>query len=216
MVKVEQALAHLKPLDSLPSVLYDMGGSSDGKQRKILLLTDSRMLGIAPEIIKKLTGFGSVSYSGVTVNNPNTFNNNVENALGGTRWDVIYLSIGYDGVTDFSEEGLKKFDNDVTTLVTTLKNTGAKLMWGSSAPLPTAWFGELNNEKISQLNQRVKQIMETNSVLVNDTYGYMMVNTPEYINQDKKDLTLINSDFFKTFTPKLVATIVEALKFFGN
>ena len=58
--------------------------------------------------------------------------------------------------------------------------------------------------------------MEANSVLVNDTYGYMMENTPEYINQDKKDLTLINSDFFKAFTPKLVTTIVEALKFFGN
>jgi hypothetical protein len=216
LAKVEQQLARLKPLDSLPSVLYDMGGSSDGKQRKILLLTDSRMLAIAPDIIKKLTGFGSVSYSGVSVNNPKAFNNNVESALGGSKWDVIYLSIGYDGVTDFSDEGLKKFDSDVTTLVTTLKNTGAKLMWGTQAPLPTAWFGELNNDKINLLNQRVKKIMEANSVLVNDTYGFMMDKTPEYINQDKKDLTLINSDFFKAFTPKLVTTIVEALKFFGN
>ena len=216
MAKVEKQLARLKRLDSLPSVLYNMGGSSDGKQRKILLLTDSRMLGIAPEIIKKLTGFGDVSYSGVCVNNPKSFNNNVESALSGTKWDVIYLSIGYDGVTDFSEEGLKMFDSDVTTLVTTLKNTGAKLMWGSYTPLPTAWFGELNNEKIKQLNQRVKIIMEANNILVNDTYGFMMEKTPEYINQDKKDLTLINSDFFKAFTPKLVTTIVEALKFFGN
>ena len=216
MAKVEKQLAQLKPLDSLPSVLYDMGGSSDGKQRKILLLTDSRMLAIAPDIIKKLTGFGSVSYSGVSVNNPKAFNNNVESALGGSKWDVIYLSIGYDGVTDFSEDGLKKFDADITTLVTTLKNTGAKLMWGTQAPLPTAWFGGLNNEKINLLNQRVKKIMEANSVLVNDTYGFIMEKTPEYINQDKKDLTLINSDFFKAFTPKLVTTIVEALKFFGN
>jgi len=216
LAKVEQQLSRLKPLDSLPSVLYDMGGSSDGKQRKILLLTDSRMLAVAPEIIKKLTGFGSVSYSGVSVNNPKAFNNNVESALGGTKYDVIYLSIGYDGVTDFSEAGLKKFDSEVLTLVTTLKNTGAKLMWGTQAPLPTAWFGDLNNERISLLNQRVKKIMEANSVLVNDTYGFMMDKTPEYINQDKKDLTLINSDFFKAFTPKLVTTIVEALKFFGN
>ena len=216
LAKVEQQLAQLKPLDSLPSVLYDMGGSSDGKQRKILLLTDSRMLAVAPEIIKKLTGFGNVSYSGVSVNNPKAFNSNVESALGGTKYDVIYLSIGYDGVNDFSEEGLKKFDSEVLTLVTTLKNTGAKLMWGTQAPLPTAWFGELNNDKINLLNQRVKKIMEANSVLVNDTYGFMMDKTPEYINQDKKDLTLINSDFFKAFTPKLVTTIVEALKFFGN
>ena len=216
LAKVEKQLAQLKPLDSLPSVLYDMGGSSDGKQRKILLLTDSRMLAVAPEIIKKLTGFGNVSYSGVSVNNPKAFNSNVESALGGTKYDVIYLSIGYDGVTDFSEEGLKKFDSEVLTLVTTLKNTGAKLMWGTQAPLPTAWFGELNNDKINLLNQRVKKIMEANSVLVNDTYGFMMDKTPEYINQDKKDLTLINSDFFKAFTPKLVTTIVEALKFFGN
>lgn len=216
LAKVEQQLSRLKPLDSLPSVLYDMGGSSDGKQRKILLLTDSRMLAVAPEIIKKLNGFGNISYSGVSVNNPKAFNNNVESALGGTKYDVIYLSIGYDGVTDFSETGLKKFDSEVTSLVTTLKNTGAKLMWGTQAPLPTAWFGELNNEKISLLNQRVKKIMEANSVLVNDTYGFMMDKTPEYINQDKKDLTLINSDFFKAFTPKLVTTIVEALKFFGN
>ena len=216
LAKVEQQLSRLKPLDSLPSVLYDMGGSSDGKQRKILLLTDSRMLAVAPEIIKKLNGFGNVSYSGVSVNNPKAFNSNTESALGGTKYDVIYLSIGYDGVTDFSEAGLKKFDNEITTLVATLKNTGAKLMWGTQAPLPTAWFGDLNNEKISLLNQRVKKIMEANSVLVNDTYGFMMDKTPEYINQDKKDLTLINSDFFKAFTPKLVTTIVEALKFFGN
>ena len=216
LAKVEQQLSSLKPLDSLPSVLYDMGGSSDGKQRKILLLTDSRMLAVAPEIIKKLNGFGNVSYSGVSVNNPKAFNNNVESALGGTKYDVIYLSIGYDGVTDFSEVGLKRFDNEITSLVTTLKNTGAKLMWGTQAPLPTAWFGELTNDKINLLNQRVKKIMEANSVLVNDTYSFMMDKTPEYINQDKKDLTLINSDFFKAFTPKLVTTIVEALKFFGN
>ena len=216
MAKVEQQIAQLKPLDSLPSVLYDMGGSSDGKQRKILLLTDSRMLAIAPEIIKKLTDFGSVAYSGVSVNNPQAFNNNVESALGGTKWDVIYLSIGYDGVSDFSDNGLKKFDSDVTTLVTTLKNTGAKLMWGTQAPLPIVWFGELNNDKINILNQRVKKIMENNSILVNDTYGFMMDKTPEYIQQDKKELTLINSDFFKAFSPKLVTTIVEALKFFGN
>ncbi len=216
LAKVEQQLARLKPLDSLPSVLYDMGGSSDGKQRKILLLTDSRMLAVAPEIIKKLTGFGNVSYSGVSVNNPKAFNSNVESALGGTKYDVIYLSIGYDGVTDFSEAGLKNFESEIATLVTTLKNTGAKLMWGTQAPLPTAWFGDLNNDKINLLNQRVKKIMEANSVLVNDTYGFMMDKTPEYINQDKKDLTLINSDFFKAFTPKLVTTIVEALKFFGN
>ncbi len=216
MAKVEQQLAQLKPLDSLPSVLYDMGGSSDGKQRKILLLTDSRMLAVAPEIIKKLNGFGNVSYSGVSVNNPKAFNSNVESALGGTKYDVIYLSIGYDGVTDFSEVGLKKFDNEIITLVTTLKNTGAKLMWGTQAPLPTVWFGELTNDKINLLNLRVKKIMEANSVLVNDTYGFMMDKTPEYINQDKKDLILINSDFFKAFTPKLVTTIVEALKFFGN
>ncbi|MFP5039841.1 glycoside hydrolase family 2 TIM barrel-domain containing protein [Parasediminibacterium sp. JCM 36343] len=216
MTKVETEIAKLQPLDSLPSVLYDMGGSSDGKQRKILLLTDSRMLAVAPEIIKKLTGFGSVSYSGVSVNNPKAFNNNVESALGGTKWDVIYLSVGYDGITDFSEQGLQKFDADITALVTTLKNTGAKLMWGTQAPFPTAWFGQLDNEKIYLLNQRVKKIMEANSVLVNDTYGFVMDKTPEYISQDKKELTLMNSDFFKAFTPKLVTTIVEALKFFGN
>jgi hypothetical protein len=216
LTTVEQQLARLKPLDTLPSVLYNMGGSSDGKQRKILLLTDSRISAIVPEIIKNLNDFGNVAHSAVSVNNPQAFNNNAESALNDTKWDVIYFSIGYNGVTDFSNQGLKTFDKDVTTLITTLKNTGAKLMWGTQAPLPTAWFGELNNEKINLLNQRIKKIMVANSVLVNDTYGFIADKTPEYIQQEKKELTLINSDFFKTFTPKLVNTIVEAIKFFGN
>lgn len=217
MATVERQLARLKPLDSLPSVFYNMGGSSDGKQRKILLLTDGRLLAVAPEIIKKMNGFGNLSYSGVSVNNPQAFNTNVESALGGTKWDVIYLTIGYEGISDFSETGLQAFDASINTLVTTLKNTGAKLMWGSQPPLPKAWeTPQLDNEKINLLNQRTKKIMEANSVLANDTYGYIVDKTPEYLAQDKKELTLINSDFHKSFTPKLVATIVEALKFFGN
>ncbi len=213
---VVKQLAALTPLDSVPSVIYNMGGNSDGKQRRILLLPDSRFLQIAPDIIKKMSGFGQVAYSGVTVNAPKDFLQNTESALGGAKWDVVYMSIGYEGITVFSEAGLQQLDADILKIITTLKNTGAKLMWGSQPPLPTAWFGVLDNEKINLLNQRVKKIMEANSVLVNDTYSFMMEKTPEYIAQDKKELTLINSDFFKAFSPKLVKTIVEALQFFGN
>ena len=147
---------------------------------------------------------------------PSALLGNFENAIGSSKWDVIYFTIGYEGIIDLSEAGLKRFDKDIQSIVTKLKATKARLMWGTQAPLPTVHFKNLNNTQIEMLNNRAKIIMEANSVLVNDTYGFMMAKTPEYVNQDRKELTLMNSDYFKTFSKKLIITIVEALKFFGN
>ena len=216
MGKVEKQIANLKPLAKIPSEFFDMGSGNDGKLRRILLLVDNRMMPVAPEIIKAMNGFGSISYSGVTVESPQVLLNNFENAIGGSKWDVIYFTIGYEGISDFSENGLKSFDKDVQKIVLKLKNTNAKLMWGTQPPLPLILINNLNNAQIEILNNRAKIIMEANGVLINDTYRFMMDKTPEYLNQDRKELTLINSDFFTAFTPKLIKTIVEALKFFGN
>ena len=216
MAEVEKQLATLNPLAKVPDVLFDMGGGGDATLRRILLLVDNRMMPLAPEISKMMTGFGNISYSGVTVESPTALLGNFENAIGSSKWDVIYFTIGYEGISDLSEAGLKRFDKDIQSIVTKLKATKARLMWGAQAPLPTVHFKNLNNTQIEMLNNRAKIIMEANSVLVNDTYGFMMAKTPEYVNQDRKELTLMNSDYFKTFSKKLITTIVEALKFFGN
>jgi hypothetical protein len=216
MAEVEKQLATLKPLAKVPDVLFDMGGGGDATLRRILLLVDNRMMPLAPEISKLMTGFGNISYSGVTVESPSVLLGNFENAIGSSKWDVIYFTIGYEGISDLTELGLKRFDKDIQSIVTKLKATKARLMWGTQAPLPTAHFKNLNNTQIEMLNNRAKIIMEANSVLVNDTYGFMMAKTPEYVNQDRKELTLMNSDYFKAFSKKLITTIVEALKFFGN
>jgi hypothetical protein len=216
MAVVEKQLAGLKPLIKVPDVLFDMGGGGDATLRRILLLVDNRMMPLAPEISKMMTGFGNISYSGVTVESPQILLSNFENAIGSSKWDVIYFTIAYEGISDLSEAGLKRFDKDIQSIVTKLKATNARLMWGTQPPLPTVHFKELNNLQIEILNNRAKIIMEANSVLVNDTYGFMMSKTPEYVNQDRKELTLMNSDYFKVFSKKLITTIVEALKFFGN
>ena len=98
MAKVESQLALLKPLPKVPDVFFDMGNGGDSKLRRILLLLDNRMIPLAPEIIKSMSGFGNMSYSGVSINSPQLLLNNFENALGGSKWDVIYFTVGYDGI----------------------------------------------------------------------------------------------------------------------
>ncbi|MDP4273088.1 MAG: glycoside hydrolase family 2 TIM barrel-domain containing protein [Bacteroidota bacterium] len=214
--KVEQELANLKPVPKLPDVLFNMGNGRDGKQRKILLLFDNRMIPLAPEILNGLKDFGHISYSGINADSPEVLIRNFENAIGGSKWDMIYFSIGYDGIKDFSNSGLAKFDSDIRLIISRLKKTNAGLMWQSQPPVSESYTKGLNNAQIAQLNNRVKAIMEENAVLVNDTYGFMMQKTPEYLKQDRNELILINSDFFAKFSPKLINSIIEALKFLGN
>jgi len=216
LVKVEKQLANLKPLAKVPAEFFDMGGNGNGKLRRILLLVDNRMMPLAPDIIKAMTGFGNISHSSVNVESPQVLLNNFENAIGGSKWDVIYFTIGYEGITDLSEAGLKRFDKDIQTIVTKLKDTNAKLMWGTQPPIPLVHIRELNNIQIEILNNRAKNIMEANGVLVNDTYGFIMDKAPEYVKQDRKELMPLNSDYFSVFSKKLIKSIVEALKFFGN
>jgi hypothetical protein len=214
--EVETTIASLKTLPKIPDVFFDMGNGGENKLRRILLLVDNRTIPLAPEIIKKMTGFGNMSYSGVSIDSPGLLLSNFESALGGSKWDIIYFSVGYSGIKDMSETNLQKFDSDMQKIVTLLKNTNAKLMWGSQSPLPLVHIKDLDNSQINQLNIHARKIMDKNGVLVNDIYGFMMDKTPEYINQDKKELILINSDYHITFTPKIISSIVEALKFFGN
>jgi len=216
MEQSEQELALLKPVPKLPEIIFDMGGGSDGKQRRILLLFDNRMMPLAPEIIKKLSDFGNISYSGINADSPETLISNFENAIGGSKWDVIYFTIGYEGIKDFSDKGLVEFDSEIKAIVDKLKKTNARLMWQSQPPVPASQKHGLNNVQIAQLNDRVKAIMETNGILVNDTNGFIMDKEPGYVKQDHDELILINSDFFASFSPKLIDSIVEALKFFGN
>lgn len=216
MAEVENQLASLKPLDKVPDVLFDMGDGGNVGLRRILLLFDNRMIPLTTEITKMMTGFANISYSDVAVESPQILINNFENALSGSKWDVIYFTIGYNGITDFSDAGLKQFDDDIKLIVNKLKATNARLMWGTQAPLPTAHFKTLTNSQIEILNARTKKIMEANEVLVNDTYGFVMAKTPEYVKQESKELIMNNSDYFKTFSKTLITSIVEAMKFFGN
>lgn len=216
LAEVEKQLAELTPMKKIPDVLFDKGSGEKQSLRRILLLMDGRMQTLVPDIVKELNGFANTSYSSVTPGSPDELLANFEKATSGTRWDIIYFTFGYGGVKDLSASSLAEFDKKVTQIIQRMKAAKPLLMWCSQPPVPESLIGSgLNNEQIKQLNMRVRAMMEQNSILVNDTYGFIVSKTPEYLKQDQMALTGW-SGFYKDFTPKLCKSIVEAIKFFGN
>ncbi|MEI6753630.1 MAG: glycoside hydrolase family 2 TIM barrel-domain containing protein [Paludibacter sp.] len=216
LAQVEKQLAALTPMKKIPDVLFDKGSGEKQSLRRLLLLVDSKMEPLVQDVIKDLNGFANASYSTIRPDSPDDLLANFEKATSGSKWDIIYFSFGYGGVKDLSAPSLAEFDKKVMQIIQRMKSAKPLLMWCSQPPVPDALVGSgLTNDQIKQLNIRVRAMMEQNSILVNDTYGFIVSKTPEYLKQDENALTG-KSVFFKDFTPKLQKSIVEAIKFFGN
>ena len=158
---------------------------------RVLLIGDSISIGYTQPTRKLLEGKANVHR--IPANGGPTKNGiaNIKKWLGDGKWDVIHFNWGIHDLK-FMPDGKRQveaadYEANLRSLVTTLKTTGAKLIWASTTPIPE---GELNPQRkfgqVPEYNAIAAKVMTENGVTINDLNAWM---TPRFEELQKpKDL----------------------------
>lgn len=108
----------------------------------------------------------------------------IDDWLGDKKWDVIHFNWGLHDLK-FMEDGRRQvgfddYEQNLEKLVIRLKQTGAKLIWCSTTPLPPGVLKPLRKpgDDIAY-NIAARRIMEKHSVTINDLYAFALPRMAE-------------------------------------
>lgn len=157
------SLAPIKDVEGLP---------------RVLLIGDSISMGYTGPVRKLLEGKANVHR--IPANSGPTKNGvaNIERWLGNSKWDVIHFNWGIHDLKHMPD-GKRQvepadYEANLRKLVARLKQTGAKLIWASTTPIPE---GELNPPRtfghVKEYNDIAAKVMTENGVTINDLNGWM-------------------------------------------
>ncbi len=105
---------------------------------------------------------------------------------GSDRWDVIQFNFGLHDIRHFSDPGNTKpvgateghrqvleeaYDKNLRVIVDRLKQTGAKLIWRNTTPVPEGANGRVPGDEV-RYNEIAKQIMEENEIEIDDMHAF--------------------------------------------
>jgi len=169
------------------SLLCAMAGPAFGQERKteasigeqhrlprILLIGDSIASGYTESVRQHLAGKATATggqgngfYTVLALTNLPTM-------LGEGNWDIINFNWGLNDL-EGRRVRLPQYEANLRTLVKRLKETGAKLVWCSTTPVPT---GKVNSPRIytdvPEYNAVAEKVMKENGVPINDLYNFAL------------------------------------------
>lgn len=105
---------------------------------------------------------------------------------GSDRWDVIQFNFGLHDVRHFADPGNTKpvgvteghrqvleeaYDKNLRTIVARLKQTGAKLIWRNTTPVPEGANGRVPGDEV-RYNEIAKKIMDENEIEIDDMHSF--------------------------------------------
>jgi len=146
---------------------------------RVLLIGDSISIGYTLPVRELLKGKANVHR--IPVNGGPTINGlqHLKEWFGTGKWDVIHFNWGLHDLK-FMEDGkqqvpIEQYTTNLWQLVETLKQTGAKLIWASTTPVPAEEVKPpRKNEDVIAYNAVAKKIMDENGVAVDDLYAFAL------------------------------------------
>ena len=104
--------------------------------------------------------------------------------LGEGKWDVIHFNFGLHDLKYINEKGgrvapdagkiqvpIDQYEKNLDTLVKRLKETGAKLIWAATTPVPEGASGRIPGDS-ARYNAVAKKVMASRGVATNDLYAF--------------------------------------------
>ncbi len=145
---------------------------------RVLLIGDSISIGYTVPTRKLLEGKANVHR--IPTNGGPTKNGvaNIQKWLGTGKWDVIHFNWGIHDLK-YMPDGKRQvepadYEANLRSLVTTLKATGAKLIWATTTPIPE---GELNPSRkfgqVPEYNAIAAKVMTENGVAIDDLNAHI-------------------------------------------
>lgn len=157
----------------------------DPKLPRVLLIGDSISIGYTLPVRKLLEGKANVHR--IPTNGGPTTNGlaHLDDWLGKGKWDVIHFNWGLHDLKHVDPKtkalvnpsqghrqvALDAYEKNLRKLVQRLKETGAKLIWCSTTPVPPGAAGRIP-DNAAKYNAIAAEIMAEEGVAINDLYSF--------------------------------------------
>jgi hypothetical protein len=143
---------------------------------RVLLIGDSISEGYTLPVRKLLEGKANVYRIPVNGGPAKTAGEKIDKWLGQEKWDVIHFNWGLHDLMFFPSKTVDpaKYEKDLRLLVARLKQTGARLIWATSTPVPDQMTSPRSppnrSAVVKQYNEVAAKVMKENEVPVDDLY----------------------------------------------
>lgn len=154
---------------------------------RVLLIGDSISIGYTIPVRTLLQGQANVhrpaENGGPTTNGLKK----LDQWIGDGKWDVIHFNFGLHDLKYMGPEGqnladptdpksqpqvsLEDYKNNLDQIVERLQQTGAKLIWRNTTPIPPGSKGRVVGDEL-KYNEIASQIMLENNIEIHDLYGF--------------------------------------------
>ncbi len=151
---------------------------------------------------------------------------NLEDILGDERWDLIHFNFGLGDLV-YRAPNMKAFrvlpkkaggvrttspalyEKNLRALVTRLKATGSKLIWGSTTPIRHSSTGVFDMKSEIEYNAIAAKVMMEQGVPINDMYSHVL----KLIDMDKPASHGADPFYFdrKPLYPPIVVNVLQQL-----
>lgn len=157
--------------------------ADDPKLPRVLLIGDSVSRGYTQAARKALKGKANVHRAPANCGPTATGLKKLDVWLGDGNWDLIHFNFGIHDRRTKADDYEKRLEE----IVKRLKQTGAKVVWASSTPIPADWKeGPEMKAKLEEKNAIAAKVMERNGVEIDDLFTFITPHLSEV--QNPKDV----------------------------
>jgi lysophospholipase L1-like esterase len=151
---------------------------------RVLLVGDSISIGYTIPTRKLLEGKANVHRIPVNGGPTTRGLEQIEKWLGDSRWDVIHFNFGLHDLKHVDDSGtlvdasaghrqveLDAYRDNLRALVTRLRETGARLIWCTTTPVPEGAKGRRPGDELAY-NSVAAEVMKEAGVEINDLHAF--------------------------------------------
>jgi hypothetical protein len=154
---------------------------------RVMLIGDSISIGYTLPVRELLRGEANVHRPATNCGPTTKALAELDNWLGTGKWDVIHFNFGLhdlkyigpdsDGLADPSSDTSRQqvppeeYRANLKKIVARLKQTGAKLIWRSTTPVPRGSAGRVEGDA-AKYNEIAEAIMKAEGIAIDDQYAY--------------------------------------------
>jgi acyl-CoA thioesterase-1 len=154
---------------------------------RVLIIGDSISIGYQVPLREDLKGKANVHRPAANCGPSSRGVQNIDSWLGDGKWDVIHFNFGLHDIVFMDDKGQRvppekgghhqvsesDYEKNLETLVKRMKQTGAKLIFATTTPVPPGSDGRTRNDEV-KYNDIARRVMERNGVAIDDLYAFAL------------------------------------------
>lgn len=157
---------------------------------RVLLIGDSVSRAYTQTVRKELAGIANVHRAPANCGPTATGLKKIDVWLSDKKWDIIHFNFGiHDRATPLAD-----YASRLEQLVERMQQTGAKLVWANTTPIPDV-ANKYTAESIIQRNATAAVVMQKHKIAIDDLYSAIYPRLAELQNPNDVHFTAAGNEF---------------------